>query len=75
MNDNPEPINVEEMTGLIQRAVNADFGCDIALTPDNASFEITTPSTGQWFRVTVETIQEPTIRWTRGDEPAAMTDR
>ena len=48
-----KPISDEEMAGILQRAVNHRLGVEIAGPPQGASFELTAPSTGQRFRVTV----------------------
>jgi hypothetical protein len=52
----PHPITVAEMAGLLQRTVNAGFAADIAYAPDDNSFEMIAPATGQRFRITVEEV-------------------
>jgi hypothetical protein len=52
-----EPISDEEMTGHLRRAVNRNFGLEIAEPPQGASFELVAPSTGQRFRVTVAEVE------------------
>lgn len=51
------PISDEEMAGHLRRAVNRDFGLDLAEPPQGASFELVAPSTGQRFRVTVAEVE------------------
>lgn len=56
MSSETTPISAEEMAGLLQRTVNARMGCDIAEVPAGARFELTSPATGQRFRVTVAEV-------------------
>jgi hypothetical protein len=44
------------MASLIQRIVNRGMRCDIAEAPNGSSFELTSPATGQRFRVTVAEV-------------------
>lgn len=48
-----DPIGTDEMAGILQRAVNASFGCEIAEAPHGAAFEFTAPATGQRFRAVI----------------------
>jgi hypothetical protein len=47
------PLSAREVAGIIQRTINAHWSLDTAEAPDGVSFELTAPSTGQRFRVTV----------------------
>jgi hypothetical protein len=51
------PITVDEMAGLVRRAIERGlFGAGVTETPQGAAFEMTTPATGQRFRVTVAEV-------------------
>jgi hypothetical protein len=50
------PISGGEMAGILRKTVNVAFRCDIADAPVGASFELTSPATGQRFRVTVTEV-------------------
>ena len=58
MSDRQPPITAEAIAGLIQRMYNADMSptAPTASIPRGASFDLTTPATGQCFRVTVMEI-------------------
>jgi hypothetical protein len=56
---NNELISAEEMTDILQRTINEVFSSpEIADPPAGTSFELTTPSTGQRFRMTVEEVSQ-----------------
>jgi hypothetical protein len=50
------PIAIAQMAGILRRAVNDNFGQDIADPEHGDTFEMTAPATGQRFRVTVAEI-------------------
>jgi hypothetical protein len=50
---NDELISTEEMTDILRNTINHDLNRDVADAPEGTSFELTTPATGQRFRVTV----------------------
>jgi hypothetical protein len=50
-----EDITGDEMTGMLQRVVNFSLS-GIADAPRGSSFELTSPATGQRFRITVAEV-------------------
>ena len=58
----PQPITGDELAGAVRRAINLYFhhepepGRSVADPVAGAAFELTAPSTGQRFRVTVEEV-------------------
>lgn len=51
------PITVDEMAGLVRRAIERGlFGAGVTETPQDDTFEMTTPATGQRFRITVTEV-------------------